>query len=206
MPIAMATSTCRYNEEEEKARMITCFRLAASLSFCAVVLCGCKPTAPPQVDPAVRGAYLATIGGCGDCHTPLKNSPQGPVPDESLLLSGHPATLVMPAVPAMAPSAWGWYGAITSTAFAGPWGVSYAINLTPDPETGLGKWTEAQFIQALRTGRHLGTGRPILPPMPWPNLARATDEDLHALFSYLQSIKPIVNRVPDAVVAGPPPN
>ena len=62
---------------------------------------------------------------------------------------------------------WAWSGAATNTAFAGPWGVSFTANLTPDDETGLGKWTAETFIAALRTGRHEGKGRPILPPMPY---------------------------------------
>ena len=57
-------------------------------------------------------------------------------------------------------------GAATNTAFAGPWGVSFTANLTPDKETGLGKWTEEMFIATMRTGRHQGKGRPMLPPMP----------------------------------------
>ncbi|MEO7773840.1 MAG: diheme cytochrome c-553 [Steroidobacteraceae bacterium] len=179
-----------------------------SLVVVAGFICasGCAPKAveTPTVDPVARGAYLSIAGGCGDCHTPLKMSPQGPAPDASMLLSGHPASLVMPTPPPTGDSPWAWYGAITSTAFAGPWGISYAINLTPDLETGLGKWSETQFVQAMRTGRHLGNGRPILPPMPWPNFARMTDADLSALFMYLRSIAPIVNKVPEAVPALPP--
>lgn len=186
-------------------------RLSLSVAVISVAFlaAGCQQAATsaggtPPSDPVARGAYLALVGGCGDCHTPLKDSPQGPAPDASMLLAGHPATLIMPEAPPASGSPWAWYGAITSTAFAGPWGVSFAINLTPDPETGLGKWSEAQFVQALRTGRHLGTGRPILPPMPWPNLARMTDEDLSALFVYLRSIPAISNKVPEAIVAAPP--
>ena len=52
------------------------------------------------------------------------------------------------------------------TAWAGPWGVSYAANLTPDKRTGIGAWTADQFIKTMRTGKHLGVGRPVLPPMP----------------------------------------
>ena len=86
----------------------------------------------------------------------------------------------------------------TNTAWSGPWGVSFAANLTPDPETGIWReMTEEQFIQALRTGRHLGQGRPILPPMPWPLYGKKTDEDLKAIYAYLQTIPPIRNKVPD---------
>jgi hypothetical protein len=85
------------------------------------------------------------------------------------------------------------------TSFTGPWGVSFTANLTPDPETGLGKWTADTFIQALRTGKHEGVGRPILPPMPYPWFAQATDEDLRAIFAYLQSIPPVKNKVPQPI-------
>ena len=88
---------------------------------------------------------------------------------------------------------------MTNTAFAGPWGTSFTANLTPDDETGLGKWTGETFIATLRTGRHEGKGRPLLPPMPWPMIRTLTDEDLRAVFAYLQSLPPIRNRVPAPV-------
>jgi hypothetical protein len=90
-------------------------------------------------------------------------------------------------------------GAATNTAFAGPWGVSFSANLTPDPDTGLGKWTEDMFIAAIRTGRHEGKGRPILPPMPYPMFRNLNDEDLASIFAYLQSLKPTRNRVPSPI-------
>ena len=88
------------------------------------------------------------------------------------------------------------------TAFVGPWGVSFASNLTPDKQTGIGLWTENVFIQTMRTGKHMGKGRPILPPMPWFNLAKATDEDLKAMFAFFKSLPPIKNAVPQPI----PPN
>jgi cytochrome c553 len=81
------------------------------------------------------------------------------------------------------------------TAWAGPWGVSFAANLTPDP-TGMSGWTAEQFIQTMRTGKRMGTGRALLPPMPWQNIGALTDDDLRALFAYLQSLKPVSNAVP----------
>jgi hypothetical protein len=146
-----------------------------------------------------RGAYLVKTMGCHDCHTPWKPGPRGPEPDMSRALSGHPAELVMPPAPALPSGPWLWIGAATNTAFAGPWGVSFTANLTPDAETGLGKWTDEMFVQAIRTGRHQGRGRPILPPMPVQVYANATDEDLKAIFAYLQSITPVRNRVPAPV-------
>lgn len=130
-------------------------------------------------DAVKRGEYLVTIGGCHDCHTPFKMTENGPQPDMELMLSGHPEKLVMPPPEPVGP--WIWSGAATNTAFAGPWGVSYAINLTPEEVTGMGIWTEEMFVNALRSGRHFGTSRPIMPPMPWQNLSRATDEDLRAI-------------------------
>jgi hypothetical protein len=88
-------------------------------------------------------------------------------------------------------------GNSTNTAFAGPWGISYASNLTPDPNTGIGIWTEEIFVKTMRTGRHMGTSRPLQPPMPWPSYSHMTDEDLKAVFAYLRSIPAIANRVPE---------
>ncbi|MFD2376644.1 hypothetical protein ACFSTJ_03220 [Ottowia pentelensis] len=115
--------------------------------------------------PVARGAYLVHGMGCADCHTPLKMGAKGPEPDLSRGLSGHPQGLLLqpPALPAGSP--WAWGGAGTNTAFFGPWGVSYAANLTPDA-TGLAGWTAEQFTQAMRTGKHAGSGRPLMPPMP----------------------------------------
>lgn len=154
-----------------------------------------------------RGEYLIEITGCNDCHTPLKMGPNGPEPDMSRMLSGHPAELPLDPVPVVDPEGlWNWTGSATLTAFVGPWGVSVARNLTPDQETGLGRWTEEQFVRAMRQGLHQGQvgGRPILPPMPWPGIARMTDEDLHALWAYLQSIPAIHNEAPQSRPAPPP--
>ena len=142
-----------------------------------------------------RGAYLVRSMGCNDCHTPWKMGPRGPEPDMTRALTGHPAGVVMPAPPRLPAGPWTWLGAETNTAFAGPWGVSFAANLTPDPETGLGRWTEETFIATLRTGRREGKGRQLLPPMPWPMIRNLTDEDLGSVFAYLQSLAPVRNRV-----------
>ncbi len=146
-----------------------------------------------------RGAYLVSIMGCNDCHTPLKMGPRGPEPDRSRALTGHPEDVKLPPPPALPPGPWIVVSAATNPAFAGPWGVSFTANLTPDPETGLGKWTEDMFIATMRTGRHEGKGRPILPPMPYPILAALDDEDIGSVFAYLQSLPPVKNRVPAPV-------
>ena len=178
---------------------------AAALIFLASGL-GRAVSIPPDAQdqtaaktaPVERGAYLVRARGCNDCHTPWKLGPRGPEPDMSRALSGHPADLVMPPPPKLS-GPWTWSGAVTNTAFAGPWGTSFTANLTPDDETGLGKWTAETFIATLRTGRHEGKGRPLLPPMPWPMIRTLTDEDLRAVFAYLQSLPPIRNRVPTPV-------
>ena len=155
-----------------------------------------------------RGEYLVTISGCNDCHTPWKMGANGvPEPDMSRLLSGHPEQMKLPPAP---PPQGPWLAsfAATQTAFAGPWGVSYAINLTPDKNTGTGGgvWSEETFIKALRTGKHFGTSRPIMPPMPWMWTGKASDEDLKSIWAYLQSIPPVANHVPDWEEPKPSPS
>ena len=154
--------------------------------------------APARADenPRVaRGAYLVKIMGCNDCHTPHVLGPRGPEPDMSRALTGHPASV--PVTPPVAlTGTWGWAGAASMTAFTGPWGVSFTANLTPDEETGLGKWTEEMFIATMKTGKHQGKGRPVLPPMPVQMLAALSDEDIRAVFAYLRSLPPVRNRVP----------
>ncbi len=156
-----------------------------------------EPAVQTQEQIVERGRYLVTMAGCSDCHTPKVFTDKGMELDQAKLLSGHPADAELPEIdPALVePGKW---VLMTQdlTAAVGPWGVSFAINLTPDEETGIGAWSELAFIKALRTGKHMGSGRPILPPMPWFNLAMTTDEDLAAMFAYLQSVPPVKNQVP----------
>jgi hypothetical protein len=164
------------------------------------------PPLPNLSAEARRGEHLVVIGGCHDCHTPLKLGPSGPVPDVSRMLSGHPERLEVGPAPTL-PAPWMMTAAGSRTAFAGPWGTSFAPNLTPDQETGLGKWTEQNFVEAMRSGRHLGRGRPILPPMPWAVVAQHTDSELKAIWAYLRSVPPIRNQVPaprPPVASAPP--
>ena len=151
-----------------------------------------------------RGEYLVHVGGCNDCHTPwvFNKELNMPVPDMSRYLSGHPTG---------APDPGGSIGAQdigligpTFTSFKMPFGIVYSANLTPDQDTGLGSWKEADFVKALHNGKHFGgNGRAILPPMPWLDFAFMTDEDLKAIFAYLRSIPPIRNAVPDIKVPVP---
>jgi hypothetical protein len=115
------------------------------------------------------------------------------------MLSGHPEQLVITAPAKLAPGPWMIASAPTNTAHSGPWGVSFTANLTPDVNTGLGIWTEEMFMKTLRTGRHMGVSREILPPMPWFNYGKMTDADIKAVYAYLRSIPPIHNRVPDPI-------
>ena len=148
-----------------------------------------------------RGKYLVTVGGCNDCHSPKLFGPQGPMIDSTRLLSGFPSKTNLPEIPkgVVAPDKWGALASNDFTAWAGPWGVSFTRNLTPDTSTGLGSWTESMFIKALRTGKDMGEGRDILPPMPWINFGQMTDADLKAVFAYLRSLKPLENPVPDPI-------
>jgi hypothetical protein len=149
-----------------------------------------------------RGEYLVRFGGCHDCHTPWKLAPplDAPAPDMTRMLSGHPEGALDPQGAYRAPD----IAVIgpTFTSFRLPFGIVYSPNLTPDRDTGLGSWTEAMFVRAFRTGKHMGgEGRIILPPMPWQQINALTDSDLKAVFAYLRSIPPIRNAVPSPKVA-----
>ena len=143
------------------------------------------------------GKHLVIIAGCNDCHTPKKMTPMGPVPDTSLLLSGHPAKMPAPSVNRKEMESKGLAVTNDLTAWVGPWGISYAANLTPD-KTGIGDWNEQQFIRCIREGKWMGleNARQLLPPMPWQELGRMRDDELKAVFAYLKSIKPVNNLVP----------
>jgi hypothetical protein len=146
------------------------------------------------------GKYIVHTSGCDDCHTPKIFTDRGPVFDTTRSLSGFPQDEILPSIDMnmIGPDKW------TATekhlgAWVGPWGISYASNLTPDNATGLGAVTEEMFIKTLREGKLKGVGRTLLPPMPWDVYGKKTDQDLKAIFAYLQSIKPIKNMVPQPV-------
>lgn len=176
------------------------FTIVALVLTSAVIGSAVPQTPPQQANTRVaRGAYLVRTMGCNDCHTPMKMGPRGPERDVSRALTGHPQDVTMPPPPALPPGPWVWVGGATGTVFAGPWGVSFAANLTPDKETGLGDWTEEQFIATMRTGKHQGKGRPVLPPMPVEILRELTEPDIKAVFAYLRTLTPVSNRVPQPV-------
>jgi hypothetical protein len=187
-------------------------RFILGVAVALLLTTGCQPAADksatsdpadgkaaPAQTPVERGKYLTRVGGCNDCHTPKTFGPKGPEADMMRELSGHPANDKLPPVPAKLFGE-GGYGTLANahlTAWVGPWGVSYAMNLTPDKATGLGSWTEQMFIDAIRNGKHQGTGRDILPPMPWNWYRDMTDDDLKAVWAFLQSLPPISNAIPD---------
>lgn len=172
----------------------------------AVVIASCLPLSiaasgfaqEKQQTKVKRGKYLVDFGGCHDCHSPKSFGPDGvPVLDQKRLLSGFPADTELPAMikDALTPGNWVLF-APDLTAAVGPWGISYAANLTPDDQTGIGLWSEEHFVSAMRTGKHMGQGRPIMPPMPWFAVKGLTDDDLSAVFAYLKSLPPVKNQVP----------
>jgi hypothetical protein len=175
-----------------------------------LLIAGCQQPAPEPAQPAPtqtaaaqtpieRGRYLVEITGCHDCHTPKKPGTMPPELDMTRELSGNPSSETLDPVPEslIGPGKWMTVTNEHLGAWAGPWGVSFAFNLTPDKETGLGSWTEQMFIDAIRSGKHQGTGRPILPPMPWPDIRQMTDDDLKAVWAYLASRPPVRNVVPE---------
>jgi len=180
--------------------MIKKLLAVAGLTFVLATAAGCdraeatSAKTPTKAERVARGNYIVNTSGCNDCHTPWKMGEKGPEPDLTRLLSGHPEKLRMPKT-ALPPGA--WMGAPWMTEFQGPWGKTYAMNLTPDVNTGIGIWTEDMFIRAIREGRHWGQSRPIMPPMPWTVYRNLTDEDLKSVYAYLRSIPPVHNRVPE---------
>jgi len=143
------------------------------------------------------GQHIVTVSGCHDCHSPKKMTAMGPQIDSTMMLSGHPAQMPDFNVNRKETEAKGLITTQDLTAWAGPWGVSYTANLTSD-STGIGTWTEGQFMYAIRNGKYKGleNSRPLLPPMPWDMYRNFSDDELKAVFAYLKSTKPIRNIVP----------
>ncbi len=143
------------------------------------------------------GKHIVTIGSCNDCHTPKKMGPMGPEDNMDLALSGSPSQ--MPGINVNRKEMESKRLAVSNfTQWIGPWGISYTANITSDSTTGIGNWTEDQFILCLRKGKYGGApgGRDLLPPMPWQSFAQMTDDELKAVYAYLESTKPIHNIVP----------
>jgi len=143
------------------------------------------------------GKHIVTIGGCNDCHTPKKMGPQGPEDNMDLELSGSPSQMPPINIDRKEIESKG-LSVSDFTEWIGPWGISYTANITSDSTTGIGNWTEDQFILCLRKGKYGGApqGRNLLPPMPWQGIGQMTDDELKAVYAYLKSTKPIHNIVP----------
>jgi mono/diheme cytochrome c family protein len=157
---------------------------------------GADSLAPDSLakDPVARGKYLVSVFACSDCHTPKR--PDGK-PDMAFYMAGHRES---DPVPTWSDTSWdegvGMAVATTGTAYAGPWGRTYARNLTPDRVTGIGGWNDEAFINVLREGT-------LKPPMPATAYGQLSDEDLSAMFAYLQSLPPVKNLVPFRELAPP---
>jgi mono/diheme cytochrome c family protein len=185
------------------------------LATCLFVFSQCNNSNPPETSAPAEapeaskpyygsfesqakwGEHLVTIGGCNDCHTPKKMTDHGPVLDSSMMLAGHPANMPKINVNRKEMQSKGLVVAQDLTEWIGPWGTSYAANLTPDP-TGTGAWKEEQLFLALREGKSKGLpgSRQILPPMPWEMFKHMTDDEIKAIWAYLRSIPAVSNVVP----------
>jgi hypothetical protein len=183
---------------------------AFTCAMAALLLARCQNNAPVKVADASTGPnyggyesaeqwgqHIVTVSGCHDCHSPKKMTAMGPQIDSTMMLSGHPAQMPDFNVNRKETEAKGLVTTQDLTAWAGPWGVSYTANLTSD-STGIGTWTEGQFMYAIRNGKYKGleNSRPLLPPMPWDMYRNFSDDELKAIFAYLKSTKPIRNVVP----------
>jgi mono/diheme cytochrome c family protein len=189
-------------------RLVTLFSLAVAAmggvgigGYVAIVRASAAPSAPTirtvsdgSAALVERGRYLMSAMGCADCHTPHHNGE----PIGGMFLAGHPQDEPLPQWdPSLLERNIGVAMAPTFTAFAGPFGVSVAANLTPDPETGIGRLTADELIRSWRTGKHWREDRPIMPPMPYPFYSTLTDDDIRALHACLMSLPPVRNRPPD---------
>ena len=151
------------------------------------------------------GEHLVTICGCHDCHTPKKMGPNGPENDMSLMLSGHPSQMPAPDFDRMEAAKKGLIVTQTFTAWTGPWGTTYAANLTSD-STGIGAWKEEQFLKALHERKWMGleNTRPLMPPMSMMPAVDMSDDELKAIFAYLKTTPAVKNVIPEAVLLPPP--
>ena len=144
-----------------------------------------------------RGSYLVNAMGCDDCHSPKKFGPQGMELDMEHRFGGHLAGSKLGKANTSVMKDGYMLFALDLTSAVGPWGQSYAANISSDA-TGIGNWTEEQFFRAIREGKSKGLkeSRPLLPPMPWFVYKNLNDTDIKSIFAFLKSTKPVENRVP----------
>ena len=171
-----------------------------------VVSCNQKPAQEVAYSPERIEIGQAIIEGwnCSFCHSPQIKGPEGkPIADPNRFMSGHPADEKIPAVPDMVLTSPEWMeflDNLDSTAWATDNLVVFSANLTPDDETGIGSWTETEFVETLREGRHRGIERRIKYPMPWQELSELSDEELLSVYEYLMTLQPVSNEVPPSIV------
>jgi hypothetical protein len=136
-----------------------------------------------------RGRYLVNhLAECIGCHTPL--GPGGPSDsDMNLYLSGVPAKFAGVKV-----------GPPQVAGFPGPKGAKYyPKNITPDAETGIGNWSEEQFVRAYKERTRPNGTKYDNSDMPWDTYKNMKEEDVRAIYRYLKTIKPISNKVPENI-------
>ena len=172
-----------------------------TLGAIAALLFACNTTTPlPETTTPVvsveRGENLVTTLGCNDCHSPKMMTPMGPAIDSGRMLSGHSAEEMLPPYDKQTASGYVLFS-MGGTAMVGPWGTSFAANISAD-STGIGGWTEAQFMKAMKEGKWKGLDntRPLLPPMPWQGYSKLSDDELMSIFAYLKSVPAVKNVVP----------
>jgi mono/diheme cytochrome c family protein len=189
-------------EEQMNSRRFIFILLAVAVVVVVAVF-GTRSYSGNQEETVKKGEYLVDLGSCNMCHTPKIMMTMGMELDTSRLLSGHPSGDTSSEYTTEMVNEDGWVtkSNFHMTQWSGPWGVSYAANLTPDKASGIGSWSEEDFIRTIRSGKHMGVGRKIQLPMPADNFAKLTDDDLKAIFAYLRSIKPVKNLVPESIPA-----
>jgi len=146
-----------------------------------------------------RGKRLVELGGCSHCHTPKLKTALGYKPDKDKYLSGYPEDEPLPDLPyaeIISGEAENNFYTTDATIWVGRWGVSFAPNLTPDPETGLGNWKEEDFLQIFRGNKHFSEGSQVTSPMPVNVYSQLSYFELKSIFIYLQTIPPVRNEVP----------
>jgi mono/diheme cytochrome c family protein len=145
-------------------------RASAGIVLAAIVAAAAALPAPVRAaDPQIeRGKYLATMGGCNDCHTPGYFFGK---PDMAQFLGGSDVAFEIPGL-----------------------GAFVGANITPDVDTGIGSWSTEQIVAALQTGQR-PDGRMLAPIMPWHALAYLTKSDATAIAAFLKSIPPVKHAV-----------
>jgi len=182
----------------------TCYQIVLSIALVVLITSIPDLLASRDIDKEIKtkfGKLLTEEFGCVYCHTPKIVINNEVLIDENRMFSGHQQDNILPEFPPelVAPGKWKGLYTADMTAWGGPWGISYAANLTPDKKTGIGNLSEENFISILGLGIHSTLSRKIMPPMPWNEISRLNKQELGAIYLYLKTIKPIKNKVPESV-------